>query len=292
MRFYRYIFIFVLCSLFFVPAQAKKPQPLHITTEREQQFKYYWYAARQAIEEERYPEAYSLLRFCQELNPDDANTLTSLGIMYDAMGDRARAKECWKRAYELSPADCWQRWLEPLKEQYIREEQWKEALKTQDEIDRYNGYDAYSAITRYRIYAMQRKNKKALKAIDDYLETDPDNLRFLLFRIDVLHQIGAKPKEMFAAFERVLDIDPYNLQTMNNYAYYMATHGGDLSKAEQMSGVTIREEPNNPSFLDTYGWIMHLKGQDELAKFYLNKALWNAAVDHRKEIQKHLDAIK
>ena len=256
------------------------------------QFTYYWYAARQAIEQERYPEAYVLLRFCQELNPNDANTLTSLGIMYDAMGQKLLAQECWKQAYEIAPADYWQRYLEPLKEQYIREERWKEALKTQDEIDKYNGYDAYSALTRYRIYAMQGKNKKALRAIDDYLETDPENLRFLLFRLDILDRLKAKPKEMYAAFERVLELDPYNLMVQNNYAYYMATHGGDLNKAEQMSATAIREEPNNPSFLDTYGWIMHLKGQDELAKFYLNKALWNAKEEHKKEIETHLEQVE
>jgi len=29
-------------------------------------------------------------------------------------------------------------------------------------------------------------------------------------------------------------------------------------------------------YLDTYGWIMHLQGQDELALFYLKRALNNA----------------
>jgi len=80
---------------------------------------------------------------------------------------------------------------------------------------------------------------------------------------------------------------------LNNYAYHLATHGGDLTKAEQMSAVTIREQPNNPVYLDTYGWILHLKGQDELAKFYLNKALWNAQkTGNKEEIEKHLEAIK
>ena len=69
--------------------------------------------------------------------------------------------------------------------------------------------------------------------------------------------------------------------------------GGDLNKAERMSAITIREEPNNPTCLDTYGWIMHLQGQDELARFYLNKALQNASTDENKnEIIKHLEALR
>jgi len=97
---------------------------------------------------------------------------------------------------------------------------------------------------------------------------------------------------MYAIFERILSLDPYNLGVMNNYAYYLATHGGDLAEAERMSAITIREQPDNAVFLDTYGWILHLKGQDDLAKFYLNKALHNSNADSREEIQKHINAIK
>ncbi len=46
-------------------------------------------------------------------------------------------------------------------------------------------------------------------------------------------------------------------------------------------------------YLDTYGCILHLKGQDELAKFYLSKALWNVTSEANREvIKKHLEAIK
>ena len=67
---------------------------------------------------------------------------------------------------------------------------------------------------------------------------------------------------------------------------------GDLKKAERMSERTIRESPNNPVFLDTYGWIMHLQGQDELAKFYLQKALENATEENKNEIIKHINEIR
>ena len=79
---------------------------------------------------------------------------------------------------------------------------------------------------------------------------------------------------------------------LNNYAYHLATHGGDLTQAAKMSSLAIREQPNNPVFLDTYGWILHLQGQDDLAKFYLQKALRNVETEHSEEIQSHIDAIK
>ena len=48
------------------------------STEREQQFTYYWYAAKQAIEEKRFDEALVILNFCHQLNPNDGMTLCQL----------------------------------------------------------------------------------------------------------------------------------------------------------------------------------------------------------------------
>ena len=272
--------------------KAVKPQTA-LTTEQEQQFSYYWYAARHALEEQRYPDAYALLEFCHLLKPNDGQTLTFLGVVYRGLGKEKEANEAFKLAYEADPQNQWQNYLEPLKEQYIQEQNWKKAIAVQDEIDLRQGEtDALSTLTRYRIYAMWGKPKKAIQAIDAYLETEPTDIRFMLFRLELMERNKAKKKDLYAMYERILALDPSNLMILNNYAYHLATNGGDLKKAERMSERTIRENPNNPVFLDTYGWIMHLQGQDELAKFYLNKALSNATDENKKEIIQHLNEIK
>jgi tetratricopeptide (TPR) repeat protein len=263
-----------------------------LTPEQEQQFKYYWYAAREAIEQEKYPEAYALLEFCHLLNPNDGMTLYQLGVIQNGLKHEEEARNCFEQAHKLLGKESPDNLLEQLKEIYMINSEWKNALAIQDELDTKNEYDAYSAITRYRIYAMWGKNKKAIQEIDRYLDFDPENLRFLLFRLELMEHTGAKVKDLYAMYERVLELDPYNLMVLNNYAYLLATHKGDLKKAEQMSMITIREAPNSPVYLDTYGWILHLQGQDELAKFYLNKALWNADEVTKAEVTKHLEAIK
>ena len=281
------ILIFVLCSLLFVPKMHALPP------EQEQQFTYYWYAARQAIEEEHYADAYALLEFCRWIKPEDGTTLYQLGIIHQGLGHETEAKECFERAYEVQPkGTANENLLEHLKRIYMNEANWEKALRMQDEIDARTEYDAYSALTRYRIYAIWGKNKQAIKEIDRYLEYDPENLRFLLFRLELMEQTGAKKKELYALYDKILTVDPYNLMVLNNYAYHMATHGGDLKEAERMSAITIREEPSNPVYLDTYGWIMHLQKQDDLAKFYLNKALWNAQGDSKIEIENHLKQLE
>ena len=295
MRVERYIVILFAILLVMPVSAKKKPQPevAALSAEQLQQFTYYWYAARQAIEEERYADAYALLQFCNAIKPDDPQTLTFMGVLYQGIGDEIRANDAFKRAYELAPDDCWQRYLEPLKQQYIEQKEWKKALKTQDEIDKRQGkYDAYSALTRYRVYAMWGKPKKAVAAIDSYLEIEPTDVRFLLFKLDLMERTHAKPKELYALYDRILEITPYNLMVLNNYAWLLAINNGDLVKAERMSQITIKEEPYNPTYLDTYGWIMYLKGQNELAAFYLDRALQNATDSNRKVIQEHLMKVK
>ncbi len=47
-----------------------------------------------------------------------------------------------------------------------------------------------------------------------------------------------------------------NVMALNNYAYYLSEQGKDLHKAESMSYKTIKAEPNNGTYLDTYAWIL------------------------------------
>lgn len=287
-----YLLIVLLCSL--SVGAKKKVTPQLLPVEQEQQFSYYWYAARNAIDQERYADAYALLQFCHALKPDDAQTLLYLGIMYQGLGKKEETIAAYEEAYRAQKKGARSEdLLERLLQVYMATAQWKAALKIQDEIDTQKGYDAYSAITRYRIYAMSGAYKKALKEIDRYLKTDPNNLRFMLFKLELMEQTGAKGKELIAMYKKILSIDPYNLLVLNNYAYYIATHGGDLNEAEQMSAITIREDANNPVYLDTYGWILHLKGKDDLALFYLNRALSNSKDERMKaEVEGHLKTVE
>lgn len=303
-----------------------------LTTEQEQQFSYYWYAAKQAILEDRYADALVLLEFCDAINPSDGTTLEALGVVYDALGQNDKALDLWCRAFEAAPRDQWYRYsaalldkktdaarrealrvletaykgegrkakvstdeslLEQLMRLYMSEEQWKDALRIQDELDRIKGYDVYSAYRRARIFTAMGKNKKALVEINKYLEQDPTNVQFRLYRIDLMTRMNAKPAELFNQYEQILAMETYDMTILNNYAYLLATHGGDLKKAERLSQMTIQKEPDNAVFLDTYGWILYLQGQKQLATFYLNKALMNASDKSVKiEILRHLNAIK
>lgn len=77
----------------------------------------------------------------------------------------------------------------------------------------------------------------------------------------------------YAAYDSALVYNPENTGAMNNYAYFLSVEKKDLDKAEEMSYKTIKVEPNNDTFLDTYAWILFIKGKYSEAKIYIEDAM-------------------
>lgn len=83
----------------------------------------------------------------------------------------------------------------------------------------------------------------------------------------------------FVAYDESLEFNPENIQTLNNYAYYLSLEKKELSKAERMSAKTVTKEPKNSTYLDTYAWVFYQQGNYSLAKFYIERAIDNLAKD-------------
>ena len=86
-------------------------------------------------------------------------------------------------------------------------------------------------------------------------------------------------KTAFSYFEDLIGIQPDNDMVKNNYSYYMALKDYDLKRAQELSGETIKKNPDNSTYLDTYGWILYKSGEFEQSKFYLEKALKYSGVN-------------
>ena len=91
---------------------------------------------------------------------------------------------------------------------------------------------------------------------------------------DILHEKG-REQEAYVAYDSCLQWKDDNLGALNNYAYYLSEKGKDLQKAEKMSYRTIKAEPKNSTFLDTYAWILFMQGRYEEANIYIEQAVQN-----------------
>ena len=87
---------------------------------------------------------------------------------------------------------------------------------------------------------------------------------------DTYHQLNNKQKA-YEAYDRVLKSDPNNIYVANNYAYFLSLDNKDLERALQLSANTIKAEPKNATYLDTYAWILYKLERYQEAKKYMDK---------------------
>lgn len=97
---------------------------------------------------------------------------------------------------------------------------------------------------------------------------------FYLIMGDIYHT-KKQMQEAYAAYDSALVYNPSNIGALNNYAYYLSVERRDLDKAEEMSYKTVKAEPNNSTYLDTYAWILFEKGNYAEARIYIDNAMKN-----------------
>lgn len=77
----------------------------------------------------------------------------------------------------------------------------------------------------------------------------------------------------FEYYENSYQSNPHNPLLLNNYAYFLSLQKEQLEKAEKMSGTALQADPNNVSFLDTYGWIFFVQENYVMAELYIKQAI-------------------
>jgi predicted Zn-dependent protease len=306
-------------------AWAKDTQADSLSMEEQQQFLYYFYEAQRLVQAQEIEAAWELVQFCYELNPQDATVNHYMGVFMNAMEREAEAVPYMKKAFELQPDEYWYNYClhllqsndkkkekqaiaylqqvakrktkdeevhDMLQKAYIHTSNYKAALRVQDQLDSILGYNAMSAMQRYRLNAMMKDNEQAVYEVERYLEEDPDNMQFQMFRAQLYEQTKQPPHKMAEAYSALLRFEPRNLMIMNNLAWALCLAQEDLKRAEQLSRTTIMAAPSNPIYLDTYAWIMYTMGDYETALFYIQRAKDNANEETAKEIDEHLKAIQ
>ena len=70
---------------------------------------------------------------------------------------------------------------------------------------------------------------------------------------------------------------------LNNYSYFLSLRKERLDVAESMSSklITIRED--NPTYLDTHGWVLYIRKKYKEAKVFLGKS----GVDYEYQIEEY-----
>ena len=99
-----------------------------------------------------------------------------------------------------------------------------------------------------------------------------------------------REKEAFAYYRKAIKENPDNASALNNYAYRLCTSGKKLAQAEKMAAHVLELDPDNPTYIDTYGWILYCRRKYEPAKKAFKRAMVYGGKQHR-EIVLHYAAV-
>lgn len=101
-------------------------------------------------------------------------------------------------------------------------------------------------------------------------------------QLEIYSQLGdayynQKDKEKaFENFDEALRLDSANLHVLNNYSYFLSLEKTNMVKALKMSRKLIQLQPDDPTFLDTHGWVLYQSGNHGEAVHFLEKATKNS----------------
>ena len=124
----------------------------------------------------------------------------------------------------------------------------------------------------------RNNNAEALEVLDRGIRLRSEDTRLALvsdaFTVkgDAFYKMG-KHADAFLQYDSALVYNKDNVLCLNNYAYYLSLRNEYLDKAEEMSYRTIKAEPDNRTYLDTYAWILFMQAKYEQAQEYMDKVV-------------------
>lgn len=89
---------------------------------------------------------------------------------------------------------------------------------------------------------------------------------------DSYHATG-QHRQSDSSYEKALVLRPKDALIMNNYSYYLSLRGENLDRAAELSKQSLDLEPESPTYMDTYAWILFRQEKFGEAKQWIEKAL-------------------
>lgn len=134
----------------------------------------------------------------------------------------------------------------------------------------------YLGISYYQVDLNDEALATFQKGVKQATEKSDKNLISDFYQmIGDIHHMNNDNALAYAAYDSSLVYNPDNIATLNNYAYFLSLERKDLDRAEEMSYKTVKAEPQNSTYLDTYAWILFEKGRYTEAKLYIDDAIKN-----------------
>ena len=96
-------------------------------------------------------------------------------------------------------------------------------------------------------------------------------IELLLLQSNALDQLD-RPEDAMRVLREAQHVDPANSTLQNNLGYLLLEKGGDLTEASNLIEAAVKQDPQNGSVMDSWGWVLFKQGKFEESEKALRKA--------------------
>lgn len=143
-------------------------------------------------------------------------------------------------------------------------------------IEEYPDYLEIGAVHSLRAFCLIQNGSydEAGRTLDDRLKIFPGDPKLLGMMAHVREKAGDY-RGAIEIHRRILDLDPENINSLNNLGYLLTIHGQEKEQSEAWKVLkkAIEKNPGHPAYLDSFGVFLARSGQKDNARKALEKAL-------------------
>jgi Flp pilus assembly protein TadD len=206
----------------------------------------------------------------RDKHPDDWRPYWFLGAIGGISGDDSATVKNFRRVTELAPwnPDAWAY----LSTVYLQNQDYEEVVSILEEAkaqvaDNYL-VNLYLGIA----YTQLDRNIEAIEVLEEACRIDPKDLR-AVSQLGLVYDEEKRYRQLDSLYTAALKVDSTNHLILNNFGYSLAERNIELEKALEMSKLAVAAQPDNPSYLDTIGWVFFRLGRYEEAERYIKEAI-------------------
>lgn len=227
----------------------------------------------------QWPRIERMFSVLQRVNGDEPDVHLIQGSFETVRGHLPQAREQFGYAVSLDPGN--EKALAALMESEVTIDSTDAAIATGRRGVELFPDNFYFPIVTASLLREQNRFDEGIALLRSVPMTDVRNKKAvsnLLTALGDIYYSAGQPDSAFAVYERALSLDRENWPAYNNAAYFMAEKDRDLDRAERYASYACTAEPENPTYLDTYAWVLFKKRNYPKAAEIITKAL-NALVD-------------
>lgn len=125
------------------------------------------------------------------------------------------------------------------------------------------------------LYSEAKRGKEAVEAANQAYQIagSEDRKQIAKLSLATAQQNSGDFKSAEATLREILADSPNNPIAQNNLGYFLAERNEKLDEALKLIQDAVKSDPENPSYLDSLGWVYFKQGKLDLAEENLKKAL-------------------